>query len=356
MHIRDVQFANIYNTQPKGVVNMPSFRESLANWQASSNPIQAQTQVYPLNVNKPVQYTKLGVQKTPFGDEVNLYKLSNGQKVGILKKPGTTIVKTFVNCGSMNETDRIRGISHFIEHNLFNGSKNLEPGEVFKTVSDLGADANASTSFSLTDYYLSMSSIDESELEKFIKMQSDMVNNPLFRDDMIEKEKGPVTSEISMMNDDIQTRAYQKVLKNLFQIQTDDKDDLIGGSLNTINALTRADVVDYWSKYYTPDNMCTVVVGDVDPDKTIELIAQNFTKAPVNNPEVNRFYTPMKPSNTPKRVDYISPTDNGSTIIASFAAPDPQNAKDEIAIQAVSTLLAGYDTSRLTQSLRTIKN
>ncbi len=317
----------------------------------SSNNIQG---IYnSVKPNIPVGYTKIGIQKTPYGDDIHHFKLANGQNVAIMKKEGTTIVNTFVKTGSMNEQDRQRGISHFIEHNLFNGSENYAPGDVFKITNEMGAYTNAATSFAQTNYYISSASMDEDELKKVISLQADMLQRPTFPIDMIEKEKGPVTSEISMATDDSGANISQTVLKNLFNINSTST-HLIAGNIENINNLTRDDVVDYWQKYYTPDNMTTVVVGDVDVDKTIELIAQNFNAKPANNQ--NKTFTTLNPIQSPKRVDEVSQVNNTGNVVAAFAAPAALNTKEGIVMSALSYLLTGYPEARLTKNLEQINS
>ena len=78
----------------------------------------------------------------------------DGQKVVIVPREGATVLKTYVNTGSMNEKDNIRGISHYLEHNFFNGSDGLEKGEFFKTVDKMGAYTNAATGMAETNYFI----------------------------------------------------------------------------------------------------------------------------------------------------------------------------------------------------------
>ncbi len=306
-----------------------------------------------VNPNMPVSYSFLGVEKTPYGDDIYLYMLQNGQRVAIMPKQGSTIVKTFVNSGSMNETDKIRGISHFIEHNLFNGSKNLAPGEFFKEVSKMGSSTNASTDYALTDYYIESAIMSDKDLEKTIGMHADMITHPLFPNDMIEKEKGPVTSEISMVNDDMISVAANDVIRNLFQIKSNSS-NLVAGSIQTVNALDRNNVVDYWQRHYTPDNLCTVVVGDVDPAKTMELISKNFTQKAVLNPEQNRITETLTPINSSVRVDYKSPNYNCTSVLLAFSGPLAGDFKGNIASQALGVFLTGGINARLANALEKI--
>lgn len=322
-------------------------------------PVMPQYTSVPLTYNYPIQpqipqnYTKINTVKTPYGDDIHIYMLNNGQKIAIMPKKGTTIVKTFVNSGSMNETDNKRGISHFIEHSLFNGSSKLEAGQLFKEVSAMGAQTNASTNFAQTDYYISSAMMEGADLAKTIEMQADMIQNPKFAPEMIEKEKGPVTSEISMVNDDISLVAINRVVKNLFQINSNAQ-NLVAGSLGTVNSITRDDVQDYWRRHYTPDNLTTVIVGEVEPDSTMELISRNFNAQGVQNAAASRKSEDLNPTQKAIRADYISPKDNSALVISAFAGPSEGNVKDSVALSMLSLLLLGGSNSRLASKLRNI--
>ena len=85
-------------------------------------------------VKTPMAYSPMPDLNLPNDLKAKCYKLANGQKVVIMSKKGMTTIRTYVNTGSMNEPDNLRGISHYIEHNLFNGSEGLNAGEFFQKV------------------------------------------------------------------------------------------------------------------------------------------------------------------------------------------------------------------------------
>ena len=170
------------------------------------------------NVVVPTGYTKTGVQKLRNGQEIHCYKLNNGQKVYIApRESAMTTLNTYVNTGSMNEPDNLRGISHYIEHNLFNGSEGLEQGDFFRNVDKMGASTNASTGFAETNYYISSNLLNSSDFENKIKLHASMLETPLFATDKLEKEKGIVNSEINMITSNPENLAVNKMLKNILQ-------------------------------------------------------------------------------------------------------------------------------------------
>lgn len=306
------------------------------------------------SANDGVSWKLTEIEQTPYGDNIYKYTLKNGQTVALMpKKDATTIIKTFVDAGSMNENDKNRGISHFNEHNVFNGSKNMAPGMFFKEVGKLGASTNASTDYAQTDFYIMSPITDDKSLKRIIEMHSDMLVNPTFPEDMVEKEKGPVTSEISMVNDDISSIALNTLIKNLFQINST-SENLVAGSIETVNNITRDDVYNHWKNHFTPDNMYTVMAGDFDPNYAIDLIAKNFTTPAVNNAENLRTKETLTPIRQSIRADYISPNDASTNVFCAFSGPVPNNAKDDVALCALGLLLLGNNSSRLSRELNEI--
>lgn len=317
-----------------------------------------QSNIYPFSpiyLPKVAQnYALIGQINSPSGEIVNLYKLANGQKVAIMpRKDQATIVKTFLDGGSMNETDDIRGISHCIEHCLFKGSSKLKDGDVFKLTSLMGASTNASTDYAKTDYYITAPYMNQDNLKKTIEIQGDMISNPLFDANALESEKGPICSEISMINDDPITIAFDKVIRNLFQINSNSH-NLVAGSIETVSNLTRDNVVNHHGTYYNPNNLYTVVVGDVDPNETIELIAKNFTLPAYNSAFENHKTETLTPVESPKRVDFRTPKATFTSVIMAFCGPKPQDSKDFIIGKMISYYLSQCSSSALKKNLEEI--
>ena len=124
-------------------------------------------------VATPQKYTKLGITELSNGLKIHSYKLANGHRISIIPMEGSpTIVQNYVNVGSMNETDDIKGISHFLEHMAFNGTTGengyikLNTGDSFKKIDELGGWTNASTNYAVTDYVNSTPMLEENDLEE----------------------------------------------------------------------------------------------------------------------------------------------------------------------------------------------
>lgn len=300
-------------------------------------------------VKTPMPYTKTGEMNFPYDTKAYCYKLANGQKVIIVPQEGETVLRTYVNSGSMNEPDNLRGISHYIEHNLFNGSEGLEEGEFFKAVDKMGASTNASTGFAETNYYISSNLLNDADLENKIRLHASMLETPIFAIDKLEKEKGIVNSEINMILSKPENLAINKTLKNLYGIKSTST-DLIGGTTDNITNLTREDVVNYYNNNYFPANMVTVITGDVKPDETIQLISKYFTSK--RHPNKARHFEPLIPTDKTVREDIISNKATGTTIVVGFNGPKSNDTKEKIYISALSRLLSMSPTSRIDKNIK----
>lgn len=337
---------NVIQTSPKSDTNTaPSNDEANTGIAVNSNPIASE-----LNVKTPISYKKIAELKiSGTEDKAQLYKLANGQKIVILSKKGPAVVRTYFNVGSMNEPDNLRGISHYIEHNLFNGSKNLAPGEFFQQISKLGAYTNAMTGYNQTSYFVQSNLLEDNYLEDIVKLHADQVQNPTFAQEQLTKEKGPVTSEISMYADNPSNVGRNLALKNLFNIKSASQ-DVIAGTIQNINSITKKDVVDYYNTWYTPDNSLTVISADVPAEKAIELASKYFTKNTLSNSETKK-YEELTPTNKPVRTDIKKPNAQAANINIGFIGPANNDTKGKIATEVLSMILTGYKNARITKAL-----
>lgn len=323
----------------------PSFASDVVE----NNQVEKLSNVTPdYNVSAPIGYNFIEDIKLSDKLTAKCYKLANGQKVVIIPKDGPTVVKTYVNTGSFNEPDNLRGISHYIEHNLFNGSETLGDKVFFDEVNKMGANTNASTSFSVTDYYIQSNLLDENDLENQIKLQAGQIQSPKFLLDKLEKEKSIVNSEINMYMSEDESLGYNQTIKNLFNIKSDSL-DLVAGTTNNIDNLTRDDVVNYFKSNYYPANMVTVITGEVNPDDTMKLVSKYFTAK--NNPVSERKFEKMEPITKTVRQDIISPKNSGgrASIFLGFVGPENNNTKDKIYLRALSVLAGGLENSRTSE-------
>lgn len=338
-----------------GQVNQVNFRSNEKVAKNHSAPVtypeinQLSSVTPDFTVKTPQTYKKLGVDILDNGLEVHSYKLANGHRVTIVPMDGSpAVVKNYVNVGSMNETANIKGISHFLEHMAFNGTNGenghikLEVGDAFKKIDEIGGWANASTNYAITDYVNSAPILKDGDLERQIQVIGAMTEDLKLSDEMIEKEKGPVCSEINMILDDPQTIALDQTVRTLFDIKNP-ADELVGGSVKHIKNLTRKDVVDYYNKYYTPDNMNLVITGDVKPDEVMQLVSKNFNSRKI--PQGKKFEEKLNPIQKSVRKDFVNDKTTSTHIVLGFAGPKNNDIKEKIAFDIAKIYLHSHSTN-----------
>lgn len=206
--------------------------------------------------------------------------LDNGLQVYVLPKQGfnktfatfTTkygsIDNTFVPLDGSQMQKVPDGIAHFLEHKMFE----KKDGDVFQLFSKQGASANAFTSFTRTAYLFSSTS----NVEKNLSTLIDMVQEPYFTEQTVEKEKGIIGQEITMYDDNPDWRVYFGLIENLFHHHPVKID--IAGTIESISHITADLLYLCYNTFYHPSNMLFFVTGPVDPEEIITLVQEDQKK------------------------------------------------------------------------------
>lgn len=208
-------------------------------------------------------------------------KLKNGATLITVPQSHTgsaTIIVGFP-VGSRYETEKINGISHFIEHMMFKGTKRRPTSrDISVEIDRLGAEWNAFTSKEWTVYYIK---IDASKLDCATDMLEDMVFHSVFDKEEFEREKGVINEELRMY-EDTPTRDVQEEFELLMHASSP-LGYKIGGTPEIINALSRKDMVDYRDRFYHHDKMVIAVAGAYSA-KQLAFVEQSFGKGKKSGP------------------------------------------------------------------------
>lgn len=218
-------------------------------------------------------------------------QLDNGLAVYLLQKKGyeKTYATFTTRYGSIDNRFKKDGqwvnvpdgIAHFLEHKMFES----EQGDVFQEFGRLGASANAFTSFSRTAYLFSATSLIEQNLETLI----DFVQDPYFTEESVEKEKGIITQEIQMYQDNPGWRLFFGLIESMYAKHPVRID--IAGTPESIDQITADDLYTCYRTFYHPSNMVLFVVGNIDPAETLALIKANQAKKDyADRPAIERDY------------------------------------------------------------------
>jgi len=185
--------------------------------------------------------------------------LKNGLTVIHKKRDSETVaIQILVKAGPILENDKIGGISHFIEHLLFE-TKKRKAQQLSAEIESLGGVINAFTAEEVTGFYVH---IPKKYFKIGLDILSDVIQNPAFNKDYIETERKAIIEEIKLWNDDPKLHQWELFRKALFDKHPAGRSAF--GTLESMKSITKEDLVNYYNKYYVPNNAIITVVGDVD--------------------------------------------------------------------------------------------
>lgn len=280
-----------------------------------------------------------------WGAGAQVYKLDNGQTVVIQEVKNNPIVTidTWIKTGSIDEDDSNNGVAHFLEHLFFKGTKNHAPGEFDKILETKGAITNAATSKDFTHYYIIIPSKD---FDLAMDLHADMLMNPMIPRNEMEKERKVVLEEINKDTNSPQKKLYESVDSMLYKTHPY-KRRVIGKS-DVIETITREKVLDFYNAHYSPSNMVTLVIGDVDTNYALNKIKEVF-KGDIKKSEKNIYPKEQLLDEQKKQVEYID-TQSGYMLIGFRGVSITD--KDSYALDVLATVLGEGRSSVLNQVLK----
>ncbi|WP_271812660.1 M16 family metallopeptidase [Clostridium beijerinckii] len=213
--------------------------------------------------------------------DVKRHTLENGLEVITIKKDTQIAsINIGVKVGALYEDMKEKGISHFIEHTLFKGTINRTGEELNDELEALGGEYNAYTDYDVTVYTISCLM---EEFKKATELLADMIVNPTFDKNEIEKERGVILSEIRMSKDDIEDFSFKNVNKLAFN-KSALKYEVTGLEEN-VSGFTRKKLMSFYKRYYTPKNSLITMVSPLEHDEAINLVKNYFSQWEGQKPE-----------------------------------------------------------------------
>lgn len=205
-------------------------------------------------------------------------KLNNGLEVYMYPKEGASnnyvtfttkfgsIHNEFIPISEKKMIQVPKGVAHFLEHKVFEQEKNPQPEEFF---GESGTLCNAYTTFKNTSYLFS----GPANLKENILFLLDYVQSPYFTDENVSNEKGIITQEIHMCDDNPSDVMYEHIRRNAFY-ENPFKDSIIG-TVKDIKSITKETLYTCYNTFYNPENMFLVITGNFDPEEIINSIKEN---------------------------------------------------------------------------------
>ncbi|WP_435256796.1 M16 family metallopeptidase [Thioclava sp. FR2] len=280
-------------------------------------------------------------------DDVTTFTLDNGLDVVVIEDHRAPVVTQMVwyRVGAADEPPGNSGIAHFLEHLMFQGTANLEPGEFSATVEANGGDDNAFTSWDYTAYFQRIAA---DRLDLMMEMEADRMRNLELTEEDVLTERNVILEERktrtdsspgALMNE--QTRASQ-FLNHPYGIP------VIGWN-HEIEALDRKDALDFYRLYYAPNNAILVVAGDVTPDAVKAMAEKHYGPLAPSKGIAPRVRPSEPPQLSERRLSYVDARVSQPYVSRSYLAPerDPGDQKKAAALTMLAELLGGSGTTSL---------
>ncbi len=280
-------------------------------------------------------------------DNIYLEKLDNGTTVLIKERQDTQAVSVQVwfGIGSIYEGEKEKGISHFLEHMLFNGTKHTAPGEIEAEIEKKGGYINAATSFDFTYYYINIAAPFWEEALTYLYW---MTTEPLLSDEMVEKEKPIVLEELNRHLDNPKSYLWDTFYSLAYK-KSNYKHPVIGYR-HTIENFTGQMVRDYFYRHYVPSVMTVVVVGNVKTEEVLKKIKQTF--GTVKREKFIPPPVPLEPPQKEVRKKQLKKKQVTRAYVAVGWQAPPAKSKESFTANVLEEILAGGRTSITYQEIR----
>jgi predicted Zn-dependent peptidase len=274
--------------------------------------------------------------------------LPNQLKIITNEMPGARSVAVSIMVAAGGRTEDFEtegGVSHILEHILFKGSQKWPSAKLISQEIDaVGGLNNAYTSNDVTSYYIKLP---KAHLPLALEILADMITNPLFEQEEIDRERGVIIEEINWRRHDDPMQFVEVLLPPLLWPDDSLKQD-VGGKDEVIRTISKAAIRGYKEKFYQPNNMVVSIAGAVKHQPVVELLTRLMGDLkPVAVPKI----TPVKNRLSSDRTNIYSKTTAQAHFLIGARAY-PYFHKDDPAASVLTTILGSGMSSRLFVKVR----
>lgn len=273
--------------------------------------------------------------------------LPNGLRVMVQENHSAKVaaIQVWVRVGSADETAPEAGLAHVHEHMLFKGTDRRKVGEIASEIEGAGGDINAWTSYDQTVYHVTMASRD---FDVGLDILADAVQHSSFDPDELGKELEVVLEELRRGNDTPGRVVSENLFKTAFRAHPYSRP--IIGYVDTVKSFTRDAILSFYRRWYRPENMCLVVVGDVN-EKDVLAKAEKLFPPGKKGELPSRATRVLEPAqNELRTIRVVQPIQETHLAIGWHATAFRH--EDTAAIDVLSILLGNGDSSRLYRTVR----
>jgi len=282
------------------------------------------------------------------GARIREHRLENGMTVLLAERHSDPVVSVMVwyRVGSRDEEEREAGVSHFLEHMMFKGSRRYGKGEIDRVTTSLGGSNNAFTTSDHTAYWFEFAS---DRWEKALEIEADRMRNLLLDPAEFESERKVVLEELAMGDDDPWRTLSREVQMALFRRHPYRRPVI--GFADSLSALRPADMRAYYDRFYRPENAVLVVCGDIRSERALAAVRRHFGSIPAarHSPAEHRFRPAVPDPAGEVRLE-IRWDDEGRRLCVAWPTARV-GTEEDWALDLAATVLAGGKLSRLHREL-----
>jgi predicted Zn-dependent peptidase len=243
--------------------------------------------------------------------------------------------------GSRHETNEQGGIAHFVEHMLFKGTETRTAEDIAQAIDSIGGQLDAFTAKEYASYYIKV--LDE-HLPLAVDLLADIVMNPRFADDELEREKKVILEEIKMVEDTPDDLVHELFTQHFWEGHPLGRPIL--GTKETVESFTPGVLREYFRAAYAAPNLIVSAAGNIEHGKVRELVNRTFENLPRSAPE----YSDAVPRVVPQVVVRSKELEQSHLCLGTGSYP--QNHDDRYVSYIMNTVLGGSMSSRLFQNVR----
>jgi predicted Zn-dependent peptidase len=270
--------------------------------------------------------------------------LPNGLRIVTEAMPYVRSVSlgVWIGSGSRIERPAENGISHFIEHMVFKGTRHRSAEDIARSVDSVGGGLDAFTSKELVSFNTKV--MDE-HLPLALDILADLALNPLFREEDIEKEKGVILEEIKMEADQPEFVLHETFISNFWKGHGLGRPIL--GTKDTVKKFSQEMLFDYYNRVYTPRNILITAAGNLEHDEIVRLVCQHFSGMPdrgnLPSDSVPKTHAPIA----------LKKKESLEQVHIAMGVPSyPLAHEMRFPLYVLNTVLGGGMSSRLFQNIR----
>jgi predicted Zn-dependent peptidase len=250
-------------------------------------------------------------------------------------------VGIWVRSGSRHEATHLNGISHFIEHTLFKGTRNRTAREIAVESDAIGGHVDAFTSREVASYYVKV--LDQ-HLPRAFDLLADLVTSPLFADEELDRERNVVLEEIKMVEDTPDDLVHEVFVSNFWPDHPLGRSIL--GTENTLATFNHERVVQYFRDVYTPRNLVISGAGNIEHARFVDMV-KHYLSGLEDRPTT---LSSSAPSTAARRI-IINKDLEQAHLVMGTRCPS-MTSSDRYPVHVLNVILGGGMSSRLFQTIR----